>query len=136
MSDPEIYDICVVGCGPAGLSAAVNAHVRRKKVLLFSGEAGLSKVNLSPRIDNYLGFPGINGNDLYEKFKRHVEEFKIPVIKQKVQTVAAMDNLFMLQTKEAIFQSRCVIITTGVSVQKLVKGEENYVTGRSTRAKP
>lgn len=127
MSEREIYDMCIIGSGPAGLSAAVNARVRRKKVLLFSGESGLSKVNLSPRIDNYLGFPGMNGNDLYEKFKRHLEEFEIPVVKQKVQTVGLMDSLFMLQTRDAIYESRSVIIATGVAVRKLIKGEETFV---------
>lgn len=127
MSDQEAYDICIVGSGPAGLSAAVNAHVRRKKVLIFSGEAGLSKVNLSPRIENYLGFPAINGNDLYQKFRRHVEEFKIPVVRQRVQTIGPMENYFMLQARDTIYESKAVILATGVAAQKLIRGEESFV---------
>ncbi|HBV98184.1 MAG: thioredoxin reductase [Peptococcaceae bacterium BICA1-7] len=123
----EIFDICIVGSGPAGLSAAVNAHVRRKKILLFSGESGLSKVNLSPRVDNYLGFPAINGNDLYQKFKEHVEEFKIPLVPQKVQTIGPMDSLFMLQARDTVYESKAVIIATGVAAQKLIRGEDAFV---------
>ncbi|MFZ5644647.1 MAG: NAD(P)/FAD-dependent oxidoreductase [Bacillota bacterium] len=128
MGEREVHDICIVGSGPAGLSAAVNAWVRRKKVLIFSGTSDRSKVNLSPRVDNYLGFPGINGNDLYEKFWRHVEEFKIPVIRHKVQTISPLDSLFMLQARDNnIYEGKSVIITTGVAVQKLLKGEEEFV---------
>ncbi|MFZ5631281.1 MAG: NAD(P)/FAD-dependent oxidoreductase [Bacillota bacterium] len=127
MIDREIYDVCIVGGGPAGLSAAVNARVRRKKVIVFGGHADRPKVNLSPRVDNYLGFPGINGNDLYEKFNRHVEEFKIPVVPQKVQAINPVDGLFMLQVKDSVYEGKSVIVATGVAVQKLLSGEEEYV---------
>lgn len=127
VNDPEVYDICVVGSGPAGLSAAVNAKMRRKKVIIFGGPLKRSKVNLSPRVDNYLGFPGINGNDLYEKFNRHVEEFKIPVVRDKVQTIGPVEGIFMLQAKDSIYRGRAVIVATGVSVQNLLAGEERLV---------
>ncbi|MCL6479470.1 MAG: NAD(P)/FAD-dependent oxidoreductase [Peptococcaceae bacterium] len=127
MSHSDTYDICVVGGGPAGLSAAVNAHVRRKKVLVFGGKTGRAKVNLSPRIDNYLGFPGISGNDLYEKFNRHAEEFNIPVLTQKVQLINPMDGLFMIQAGNDIYQARTVILAIGVAVHSLLAGEDKLV---------
>jgi len=127
MSIDQTYDICVVGGGPAGLSAAVNAWARRKKVIVLGGRAEGSKVNLSPRVDNYLGFPGINGNDLHQRFNRHVEEFKIPVIKQKVQAISPLEGIFMLQVKDEIYHGRSVILATGVDVQNLLPGEEKYV---------
>lgn len=127
VSDKEIYDICVVGGGPAGLSAAVNAFVRRKKVIVFGGHTDRSKVNLSPRVDNYLGFPGISGNELYERFNRHVEKFKIPVVRQKAQKIIPIEDRFMIQLKEEIYQGKSVIMATGVNVMKLLDGEEAYV---------
>jgi len=123
----EIHDICVVGGGPAGLSAAVNAWVRRKKVLILGGPSGQSKVKRSPKVDNYLGFPGISGDELYEKFLRHVESFKIPVLPDKVQNIYPMDRLFSLQVKDTLYECRSVILTTGVAAQKILQGEENYV---------
>lgn len=130
MDGQEIYDICVVGGGPAGLSAAVNARVRRKKVIIFGGGTDRSKVNLSPRVDNYLGFPGINGNDLDEKFNRHVEEFKIPVIRQKVQSIGPTDGQFMIRTADgSTHRGKSVILATGVTVHGLLAGEEKF-TGR------
>ncbi|MHB8157703.1 MAG: NAD(P)/FAD-dependent oxidoreductase, partial [Desulfocucumaceae bacterium] len=126
-NDAETYDVCVVGNGPAGLSAAVNSTVRRKKVLILSGGDGRSKVNLSPKVDNYLGYPGINGNDLYQKFRQHVEDFKIPVINKRVQTISPLEDIFLLQAGDEVYKSKSVIIATGVSVQKLLEGEEEFI---------
>ncbi|MFZ5595988.1 MAG: NAD(P)/FAD-dependent oxidoreductase [Bacillota bacterium] len=127
MDSHEIYDICVVGSGPAGLSAAVNSWVRRKKTVVFGAGPGKTKVNLSPRVDNYLGFPGISGNSLYEKFYHHIEEFGIPLVSQKVQNIFPVEGLFTIQSKEHTIQAKSVIIATGVSTQKVLEGEEEYV---------
>lgn len=128
MGENEVYDICVVGGGPAGLSAAVNARVRRKKVLVFGGPTARSKVNLSPKVDNYLGFPGISGNELYEKFNRHSEDFKIPVVQQKVQNIGPLDGAFMILTRDGgTYQAKSVILATGVAVHNLLAGEEKLV---------
>lgn len=123
----QIYDICVVGGGPAGLSAAVNAWVRRKNVIILGGPSGRSKVNRSPKVDNYLGFPGISGDELYERFRKHVENFKIPVLPDKVQNIYPMDPLFSLQVKDSLYECRSVILATGVAAQKGLNGEENFV---------
>ncbi len=128
MGENEVYDICIVGGGPAGLSAAVNAWVRRKKLMVFGGPTSRSKVNLSPKVDNYLGFPGISGNELYEKFNRHAEDFKIPVSQQKVQNIGPMDGIFMILTRDgATYQAKSVILATGVAVQNLLAGEKKLV---------
>lgn len=128
MNGEEIFDICIVGGGPAGLSAAINAWVRRKKVVIFSGRKEGAKVNLSPKVDNYLGFPGISGIELYEKFNRHIREFNIPVIHQKVQNIGPLDELFMLLIKDGtMFQCKSIIIATGVTVNDLLDGEEEFV---------
>ncbi|MCL6610189.1 MAG: FAD-dependent oxidoreductase [Peptococcaceae bacterium] len=128
MDDGTVYDICVVGGGPAGLSAAVNAHVRRKKVIVFGGRTGRPKVNLSPKVDNYLGFPGISGNELYEKFNRHVEEFKIPVVHQKIQNIGPLDGTFTLLSRDgSLYRGKCVILATGVTAHNLLAGEEKLV---------
>lgn len=123
----EIHDICIVGGGPAGFSAAINAWVRRKKVLIFDGRSGFSKLYKSPRVENYLGFPGISGKDLDEKFHSHIEEFKIPLVNQKVSSIVTFEDSFIMQTKDSAYYGKSVIITTGVTVNKLLKGEEKFV---------
>ena len=60
----ERYDIAIIGTGPAGLSAAVTAAIRKKKILLVGSRDLSSKVQKAQEIQNYLGFPEISGQSL------------------------------------------------------------------------
>ena len=60
----ERYDIAIIGTGPAGLSAAVTAAIRQKKILLAGSRDLSSKVQKAQEIQNYLGFPDISGAEL------------------------------------------------------------------------
>ena len=60
----ERYDIAIIGTGPAGLSAAVTAAIRKKKILLVGSRDLSSKVQKAQEIQNYLGFPDISGAEL------------------------------------------------------------------------
>ena len=60
----ERYDIAIIGTGPAGLSAAVTAAIRKKKILLAGSRDLSSKVQKAQEIQNYLGFPDISGAEL------------------------------------------------------------------------
>ena len=55
----ELYDISIIGCGPAGISAALNAKIRNKNILFFGTELCSIKMHKSPIVFNYLGFPKI-----------------------------------------------------------------------------
>ena len=57
-------DILIVGCGPAGLSAAINTTIRNKKTLIYGGDFCSPKLNKAPHISNYLGFWDITGEEL------------------------------------------------------------------------
>ena len=65
------YDILILGRGPAGLSAAVAARGRGKSVLVMGGPWQDSPLAKAERIDNYLGLPGVMGQELLEQFDRH-----------------------------------------------------------------
>ncbi|MGL5574536.1 MAG: FAD-binding protein, partial [Sarcina sp.] len=58
------YDIAIIGSGPAGLSAALNAKIRNKKFILFGNKNLSAKIEKAPKIDNYLGFFGMNGQEI------------------------------------------------------------------------
>ena len=65
----ERYDIAIVGSGPSGLSAALNAKIRNKKFILFGYKNLSGKLVKAPEINNYLGFYGISGENLKERFQ-------------------------------------------------------------------
>lgn len=69
----EMYDVAIIGTGPAGMSAAVTAKIRNKKVLLIGNRKLSSKIEKGKKIQNYLGFFDVSGKELAENFKRHIE---------------------------------------------------------------
>jgi thioredoxin reductase (NADPH) len=128
--DKENYDLAVIGCGPAGLSAAVNARVRKKSVILLGGELCTPKLQKSPLVSNYLGLPEIRGSELREKFLEHARLLDIPIQQVKVESVSPGNGgVFSVQAGKKAYQAGAVIIATGVTVNELFKGEREF-TGK------
>jgi thioredoxin reductase (NADPH) len=126
----ETYDIAIIGCGPAGLSAAVNASIRRKSIVLLGGELCTPKLQKSPRVSNYLGFPEIEGRTLRDRFLQHTSSMNIPVYQEKVNFVDRIEgDIFSLQTRESEYHARAVIMATGVTVSEMIEGEREF-TGK------
>ena len=121
------YDIAIIGTGPAGLSAAINATIRNKKVILFGNEDLSQKLIKAPSIDNYLGFYEISGTDLKDKFKKHIEEMNIEITTNKVNNIYAMGDYFALMSGDNMYEANSVILATGVEFGKPIKGEEEYL---------
>ncbi len=124
MSAAEYVDIAIIGCGPAGLSAAVNAKVRGKKLAVFGPGMCSPKLHKSPHIDNYLGFYGISGEELRQKFLAHVKAMGIEILQNRVTAVIPQEGRFAVQTKNKVFYAPAVILATGISVAKLLPGEQ------------
>ena len=123
----EIYDLAIVGGGPAGMSAAVNARARNKDVVIFESGQLVSKVDISPHIRNYLGFSDITGPELAEKFISHIEDENIPVINEKVVKAYPMGDKVMLTTNSENYQAKKLILTVGVNQKAEIDGEADYV---------
>lgn len=123
----DLVDLAIIGCGPAGLSAAVNAKIRQKNVLLIGGEFCSPKMHKSPWVNNYLGFPHINGEDLRQNFLRHLEEMEIEVHKTKVDNIIPGEKEFSLMVKGQPYRAKSVIIAVGVSHTGYLPGEEEFV---------
>ena len=123
----ERADIAIIGTGPAGISAAITAVLRNRKVLLL-GSASLSeKVAKAPEIRNYPGLPAIRGEELAKAFQDHLKAMEIPVTERKIGAVYAMGDYFALQAGEEMLESRAVILACGVVQGKLLPGEEEMV---------
>ena len=68
------YDIAIVGTGPAGLSAAINAKIRNKNIILFGTRDLSNKVVKAPKVNNYLGLPKLTGEGLKDAFLNHIDD--------------------------------------------------------------
>lgn len=117
----EIVDIIIIGAGPAGLSAAVNALVRGKRVRIFSNrDNNLSKAE---RVDNHLGFYHMTGKELMDKFKEHAEAMGVKIEDGKAVNILPLGDSFMVNVNGQIIESKKVILAMGISKVKELPGE-------------
>jgi thioredoxin reductase (NADPH) len=126
----DVYDVVIIGAGPAGLAAAVYGASEGLKTLLIERKAPGGQAGTSSRIENYLGFPaGLSGADLTRRAisqaMRLGAEFLSPQSVSDIKQKDGYKTIILDDGPEII--SRTVVITTGVDYRKLeVKGVENY----------
>ena len=117
------FDIAIIGTGPAGLSAAITATIRNKKVLLLGSNDLSTKLQKAHRIDNYLGLPAISGSDLAAAFTSHLQSMNISITEDKINAIYPMGDYYALQGANGIYESRTLILATGVIMGKQLPGE-------------
>lgn len=122
------FDCIVLGGGPAGLSAALYASRGDIKTAIIDiVSLGGQPVNYL-EIENYLGYPKIQGWELAEKFEEHVDKFNVEkFINEEIQNVDLTGDTKVIKTNKTEFHTKTVIIATGTHSAKLnIKGEEEY----------
>lgn len=121
-------DTAIIGTGPAGLSAAITLKQRNKSILLFGSQTVSAKVGKAQEIQNYLGFPSISGQELSQRFAKHIEEQEIAVTEDEIVAVYAMGSYFALQAKSGnMYEASTVILAVGISFGKPYEGEEQFL---------
>lgn len=107
-----MYDIIIIGSGPAGVSAAVYAKRGGANVLVISKDTGT--LGKAKKIENYYGFKNISGKDLYENGLKQLENLNIEFVKDEVVQLNYTSQ-FEVTTVNNIFQAKYVVLATGVS---------------------
>ena len=128
-----IYDLAIVGGGPAGLSAAVTAKNRNLSTVLFDpGSFGLALQKAS-HITNYLGFPDISGTALMQAFLDHAKKAGTEIVSEKILSIMNRDGHFYLATPSGVTEAKTVILALGIPRSAQLMGEADLVgTGIST----
>ena len=123
----ERYDIAIIGSSPAGLSAALNAKIRKKKFIIFGNKELTPKLSKAHEINNYLGFYRKSGKEMQEEFNNHLKEMDISITEEKINNIYAMGEYFGLMVNEKMYEATSVILATGVQYGKLFDGEERLL---------
>ncbi len=127
----KIYDTVILGGGPAGISAGVYcARGNISCAVIDTSLLGGQPTNYL-EIENYLGFPSIEGWELSEKFEEHLDKFNVEKFTmEEIQSVDLVSNPKVIKTLKGEYKAHSVIIATGAKPSKLnVKGEQEF-TGR------
>ena len=120
-------DIAIVGSGPAGISAALNAKIRNKTFKVFGTKEISPKLVKAHQINNYLGFYGKSGKEIRDEFAKHLEAMDIEITEEKINNIYSMGDYFALMGSKNTYEATTVILATGVNFGKPLKGEEEYL---------
>ena len=124
-----MYDLIIIGSGPAGLSAAVyGMRAGLKLLVLEKNVMSGGQVLNTYEVDNYLGLPGINGFDLGMKFKEHAQKMGAEFVQTVVKAIRQKDALKIVETEDGCtYESKALILATGAEHSLLhVPGEQEF----------
>ena len=129
----RLYDIVIVGGGPAGLTAGLYAARASLKVLLVEGATSVSQITVTDMIENYPGIhEGISGFALIERFKRQASHFGLEITSGDITAIAGKrlgdTDGWEVVTGNSSYDALALIVATGTNWRKLgAPGEENLI---------
>ncbi|MDD3893958.1 MAG: thioredoxin-disulfide reductase [Syntrophomonadaceae bacterium] len=124
-----MYDVIIIGSGPAGLTAAIyNGRAKLKTMVLEAAGVG-GNAALTDKIDNFPGFPfGIDGSDLMDNFRKQAERFDVEIKMEEATSLAVDKTGIKILTDQNEYLSRTLIIATGAKRRQLeVPGEKSFL---------
>ena len=124
------HELAIIGAGPAGYSATIYAERAGIKTLLIDKSIGGGLGNISPKIENYPGFPSIVGMELMEKMKQHASTYTDIHFNEEVQDIKKQDDFFNVKTSKQNYQVKAVMLTMGTDYRKLNAPGEKELTGK------
>ncbi len=129
-----MYDLIIIGSGPAGLTAGLYAGRFRLNVLIIEKINAGGQIILSPAIENFPGFPGgITTEELIDRFRKQVDELGVPLVIDEVKEMLVDSKqaipVYSLKTSAGkVYESKCLIISSGAYPKNLgVTGEEKFI---------
>lgn len=123
-----VYDVIVIGAGPAGLAAGIYGKRAGYNILVLdtSSISGGQILN-TYEVDNYPGIPGVSGTELADAMKKHCEKLGVEFARGRVSSIVDNGEIKELITKKENFQTKTVIIATGATNRKLgCPGEDDF----------
>lgn len=124
-----MYDLIIIGGGPAGITAGIYAARQKLNILMITKDFGGQIAKKAVDIENYPGFGKISGPDLIKKFVSHLKKYKISIEKDEVLRVEKKNGRFLVFTQgKKKFESSALIVASGADPRPLeVPGEKEFL---------
>ena len=124
-----MYDLIIIGAGPAGIMAAIYAARKRMNFMMVSKDIG-GQTALSGDVENYLGYQFITGPDLAVKFKEHLDKFNVELKVGEAATLVQKEGeMIKVQTDKGSYEARTAIVASG-RIPRRLGAEKGVQRGR------
>ncbi|MBR3645371.1 MAG: FAD-dependent oxidoreductase, partial [Lachnospiraceae bacterium] len=122
-----MYDVAIIGTGPAAVSAAINLKIHNKNIIMFGTKELSKKVQKSEQIINYPGITTINGAALNDRFMEHLTSMDINITEQMVTNINQMSDNFMLLGGNDVYDAKSILLCVGATSAKGFSGEDELL---------
>lgn len=122
-----MYDILIVGGGPAGVSAALTAHSRGRSVLVLSNPIDSNPLARAELVSNYPGMPDVSGKTMLEVMTAQLDTAGIERAESKAVQIMALGDRFLCAAGSEVYEGRALILAMGHVPQKGLEGEQTYL---------
>ena len=122
-----MYDLLIVGGGPAALSCGMTARKRNLSCLVVEADAKSGWLYKAEQLDNYPGMPKVSGQELLRVFHEQAEEMGVAFMRGVVRQVQPMGESFMTLVGNDVLESQAVALAMGTARPKLLPGEEELI---------
>lgn len=122
-----MFDIGIIGSGPAALSAAVNAKQRNKSVCVFGRSLDSSLLFAAEKVDNYLGMPDVTGEEMLNQFYAHAVKRGVEFKESRISQIMSMGDYFVINADNEFFEAKTLILAIGLNKSRGIEGEMEYL---------
>lgn len=122
-----IYDVAIIGTGPAGVSAALTIKLHQKSLVWFGNKGMSEKIRQAEKVSNYPGMPCVSGEDMANIFSDQVKQMQLDIEDNIVTSIIHMGDHYYIMAQADMYEAKTIVLATGVVSTANIKGEAEFL---------